>query len=660
VRTKARLWEYCIAVPAAVAAAVAPVVGFCLAFWRSAPVRDAVARVDLISPYALMSLAAALALTSLALAILRRSRQPQSGARARETQGLILELPATGFLLAASAVIFFLPLLHLWASALSVYSSIGGLLPFSDAYSYYLGAQRLLVEGRLDEWNSRRPLNALLLTVRLALTGGDLRGAMLIDAAMLGASCCLMAREVARDCGAAAGFMLFAALYLISREHVRVVGSESLGLTLATLASTLLWRGSRDGRRSIALLGLTMLTLALNARAGAFLTLPALIIWAGWAFRGSQRRYEWRSGAAAAGAVLAGFGLNALLLEMYAGHFGLGHDNFALTLYGLTTGQPDWTRLYADFPASKQMEGGELAHFAYAHAWQNLRDRPIDLLGALATGMRWWRLAFSAYIREVLSLVPGDSRLNDAFQAAIAIGVVCWLWLAKKERSTWMVLSAAAGLMLSAPVVFPDGTFRALVVSYPLFFLIAALAATAWQHRAEALASSPRVERGCIWPAAALSMTLVVAGFVGPAIAHALSPFQPVDPVTAPDSREVLVVWVGPGTPRLDILAPDSTESSFAPRIRDDDFARDMSQWPEHLVAADPSGRLHGPVTIMLAYDLQRDRLEMYWIIGPPAMRTDTWRTLQLIGQVRKDEWFHYFFVCAYATLPTPADEGNE
>jgi hypothetical protein len=80
----------------------------------------------------------------------------------------------------------------------------------------------------------------LLLTVRLALAGGDLRGAMLIDAALLGLSCALMAREVARDCGAPAGFMLFAMLYVIGREHARVVGSESLGLTLAALASTVL------------------------------------------------------------------------------------------------------------------------------------------------------------------------------------------------------------------------------------------------------------------------------------------------------------------------------------------------------------------------------------------------------------------------------------
>ena len=440
--------------------AVLPVVGFCFAFWRSPVLRDAVASLDLISPYLMMGLAVALTLASGASEVSRQSRPRSTASAAGEGKGTSLAAARFGVLSAACMMVFLLPLLHLWASAIGVYSSIGGLLPFSDALNYYAGAQRVLADGRLDEWNLRRPLNALLLTVRLALAGGDLRGAMLIDAAMLGLSCGLMAREVARDCGAPAGFMLFAMLYVIGREHARVVGSESLGLTLAALASTLLWRGARDGRRSIALCGLTLLTVALNARAGAFLALPALVVWAGWAFRHPGSQYDWKSAAAGFGAVLVGFAANALLLRIYAEGFALGQGNFALTLYGLSTGQPGWTRIYADLPTSKAMNEHALAQFAYAHAWQNIRDRPSDLLRALATGMTWWRLAFTAYVREVLSLLPGDSRLNDAFQVLIAVGAAVWLWNSRRDRSTWLVLSALIGLVLSAPVVFPDGMFR--------------------------------------------------------------------------------------------------------------------------------------------------------------------------------------------------------
>jgi hypothetical protein len=618
---------------------------FCFAFWHWAALRDAVVRADLISPYAMMGIAVALALASAGIEVSKLAVRRDVAADVDERDRAVLAEIPMGLLLAAGMIVFLLPLLHLWAAALSVYSSIGGLLPFSDALNYYAGAQRVLVEGRLDEWNSRRPLNALLLAVRLALVGGDLRGAMLIDAAILGLSCGLMAREVARDCGLPAGFMLFTMLYVVGREHVRVVGSESLGLSLAALASTLLWRAARDGRRSIALCGLTMLTLALNARAGAFFALPALIVWAGWAFRRSGRHYDWGSAAVALGAVVLGFGANAIVLRTYASDVGLGHGNFALSLYGLSTGHPGWTRLYADFPASKAMEERALAHFAYVRAWENIRDRPSDLLRSLSTGMTWWRLAFTAYVREVLSLVPGENRLNDVLQAFIALGVACWLWRSRRDRSTWLILSAFIGLILSAPVVFPDGLFRVLVVSYPLFFLVAAIATRPWRLRPEAPVSSPRLEHGGVWPALFLSVALAVVAFVGPAIAHRFSKARMVEPLSRTDGTQALVIRVGPGTPRLDVLAAGSAEASFVPRIRDEDFARDLSEWPEHLTGVSSSERMRGPMVILLGYDLQRGQAAMNWIVSRCTIPTDEWRTLEITGYPKRNGTLDYFFV---------------
>ena len=53
----------------------------------------------------------------------------------------------------------------------------------------------------------------------------------------------------------------------------------------------LLWQAAGERRLFWALAGLFLTSLALNARAGAFLALPALALWLGWLRRG-QRRFS--------------------------------------------------------------------------------------------------------------------------------------------------------------------------------------------------------------------------------------------------------------------------------------------------------------------------------------------------------------------------------
>jgi hypothetical protein len=645
----------CVAALIAGILGVLAVTSFLCVVWRSPPIRQAIVWIDLLSPSLLMDAAAFFVLGGAYTLLRKRAGWTDArgqGRNPRQEWEPIVTVPICGLLSASSAIIFTLPLIHLWVTVPSLYYSIGGLLPYSDAFDYYDGAMRLLVEGKLDEWNMRRPLNAMLLAVRLALAGHDLRWALLIQAVILGISCFLMARAIARDFGSAAGLILFASLYAVSREHVRIITSESLGLTLGALASTILWLGARERQRYVVAFGLVVMTVALNTRAGAFLTLPALVAWAGWAFRNAGQRFDWRFGTIAMGAVALGFALNAAWLKLYGGAFGIGNGNFAFTLYGFSTGQPGWTRLYADYPASSQLGSGAVNHFAYLHAVENIRAHPLDLLRGLWTGMRWWWLALWAYVRVILSLVPYPSYLNVVFQVLLAIGVGRWLWLFRRDPAEWLLLAAAAGFFLSGAVVFPDAGFRALVVSYPLFFLMAGLGAAAWRLP-DAGATTPPRQPVSTRPAIILSLALILLGFIGPAIGHRLERSRLVEPEARPGGEDVLVVRVGPGTPHLDVLAPDSVEPTFAPRVRDDDFARSLAEFPGQLADADPSGRLHGPVTVMLGYNLQRDRPGIFWIVGPAAMRTDEWRTMRLIGEIRDAGWFSYFYVSRFDPAPS-------
>jgi len=540
--------------------AVLTVASFLRIVWISPSIRQAIVWIDLLSPSFLMDAAALLAVGT-AYARLRRLAGWEEGTEEvrRGARDPLVPLPLLGLLGACSAVLFIVPIIHVWVALPSLYYSIGGLLPYSDAFNYYDGATRLLTLGHLDEWNSRRPVNAMLLAVRLALAGHDLRWALLIQAGLLGFSCFLMARAIAREFGAAAGLMLFACLYAVAREYVRSTMSESLGLTIGVLASTILWIGARRRERSLAALGMLLMTVALNARSGAFLTLPALIAWAAFAFRRDGQRVDWRSAAIATGAVAAGFLLNAAFLRIYAGTLGVGNGNFALTLYGFSTGRPGWTRIYADLPQAMQLSGDAQNHFAYVHALENIRAHPAALVRGLWIGMEQWSAAIWLYVRAILSLVPYPSLLNAVFQVSIGAGICVRLWRFRKDPAAWLLVATTAGFFGSGAVVFPDAGFRALAVSYPLFVLVAALGIATSAPDADTMEPAP-----ASWPAITLSAVLILLALGGPAVAHRFEPSHLVAPVDRTATEDdAIVVRVGPGTPHLDILAPGSDEPTF-------------------------------------------------------------------------------------------------
>ena len=72
---------------------------------------------------------------------------------------------------AITLLLFGLPISGLWRSGVSEPFIIAGLLPFSDAASYYSDALRVVEGFRFSAFSARRPLFPALLTVLLAVTG---------------------------------------------------------------------------------------------------------------------------------------------------------------------------------------------------------------------------------------------------------------------------------------------------------------------------------------------------------------------------------------------------------------------------------------------------------------------------------------------------------
>jgi hypothetical protein len=247
--------------------------------------------------------------------------------------------------LAGAVVAYLVPLVDRWENGRRAYASVAGVLPYSDARGYYIGAQQLLFDGDLDSFNSRRPLNAAFLTFRLAVTNLDLRWSLVIQAVLLGVASFLAARVVARDLGPVAGMALFAGIYGFAAFGVDTVMSESLGVTLGALALAALWTAVRDRRLWVAAVGLFLLTSGMNARAGAFLLLLALPIFLAWRFRRSER-FSWKTLGVTLGAVVAALATNVFLVVLLHGAPSNLNTNFNQSLYGLARGNERWTQIY--------------------------------------------------------------------------------------------------------------------------------------------------------------------------------------------------------------------------------------------------------------------------------------------------------------------------
>jgi hypothetical protein len=349
---------------------------------------------------------------------------------------------------------FCVPLFAAWHTGVW-WGMIGGGVPYSDPHIYFGGAERLLFLGDLDAYNSRRPLNAMFLAVRLAVTHLDLRLALLLGALAMGAATWLAVRAVARDLGAVAGLALFVGIFGFARVYGPTPMTEPLGVTFGALALAALWTAVTTRNRWAAVGGILLLTLALDARSGVVILPMLLPLWLARHLRRSGR-YDWRLLGACAAAVVVGTSMN------YAALAGLGGDtdnvmgNGGFLVYGMAKGLPSWDLLHPawhailnDHPETWQMTDADRNRFVNARAREEVRAHPGRFLGAaVQSEFNYLRIAK----QEVLLDVPlGRQR---PLMAAVALATVVALAVRARRRH-FRYLMIDVGLFASMAVIIP-------------------------------------------------------------------------------------------------------------------------------------------------------------------------------------------------------------
>lgn len=285
--------------------------------------------------------------------------------------------------LGASVLVFGIPVFAAWSGA-EWWAMIGGAVPWSDAQLYLGGAERLLFLGDLDVFNSRRPLNAMFLAVRLAMTGLDVRAAIVLQAVLVGGACYVAARAVSRDLGRLAGFALFVGLVGYSRVYVPATMSESLGVALGALAFAVAWHAVRDRSRRLAVGAAFLLISSLNARAGVVLMALLVPLWLARYLRKTSQLLDWKVLAASAAAVVAGLALNYAAVAGLGGNVDNAFGNGGYLLYGMAQGLPSWdvataslVQVYFDHPEIVAMTETERTRFVNTEARKAVLAHPV-------------------------------------------------------------------------------------------------------------------------------------------------------------------------------------------------------------------------------------------------------------------------------------------
>jgi hypothetical protein len=529
---------FAVAIPAAV------IGGFVVAIWESGWFRE---YVGVLAPYVAGLLYVTVGVLIVVSVPLRRLR-----ARFRFSSVEMLGGPLA---LCGAVLVYLVALAGKWEKGdRGGYSAIAGVIPWSDADGYFTGAQRLLFEGHLDDWNSRRPLNGAFLADRLALTNLDLRLALVIQATLLGVACYVAARTVARDLGSIAGIALFAGIYGFASFGVETTLSESLGVTLGALAFAALWNAVRDRDTWLSGAGVLLLALALSARPGTVVLVLVLPVFFAFYLR-RGKRINLRALALGATAIVAALGINLSVAASLDGAPSNLNGSFYPTLYGLAKGNEVWTKVYSDYPQLEKMSEPRANRFIRARAIEEIRRHPLTFVRGLAR-------SGGDYLQQTRDTIMGPVERGSvrwALYAGAALAGALALGL-RWRTSRWRVLIDLAlfgALVFAAPALFGlwEPEYLPLVVvagGYPAFVVSGTERVRPWVWNF-ALVS---------FAAIAVSIPLTTVRDAGPRVYAATVPFFALTFAGAAAILDRLVVGAHEPAPAR---APRLSKTSWVP-----------------------------------------------------------------------------------------------
>ncbi len=520
--------------------------------------------------------------------------------------------------LITTLILFALPLAGAWNSGVSEASFIGGLLPFNDANGYYSDAKELVSGFNLSVFASRRPLFTLALSSTFWFAQQNLQVALAIWVGLSALASYLLTCEIRRTHGSASSVFVLLLLFLYYRRFAGTTLTENIGFPLGAIGLTLLWHSatalnqSESLRRPILFCasGSFFLALALNARAGAFFVLPAILAWVAFICwqRDRQQIFTTRlkptlySLSSVFGAILLAFIINQTAFRIFGNPDGATFSNFSYTLYGLAVGGKNWTQVLIDHPGAQE-------HEIYGLAMEALRQNPTGIIWG---SLKAWYEYFDPNALGAFSFVSSSSDASTSVRSRQILYLlsyvsfaVCLYRFRKPENSLMIFL--ILGIVLSVPFVPPwdADSMRAYAATIPISATLPALCLAPLFRRVEkgALSNSPYN----VWTAAPVTLlfgtVLLVFLFLPPLVLNNLSKPIAVQSELSCRSNESLAHFrIDPGS-YVQVVNDDAVARTRLPFIRVSEFRDRLEIFsisnPER---AEDLAALNPPFTLLRAF----------------------------------------------------------
>jgi hypothetical protein len=464
--------------------------------------------------------------------------------------------------------------------------AIGGVVPISDSAGHYVSAQTFLREALLDTEGQRRPLNTVMTSLWLYLSGDDFELLLLIQALGFSVAAFLASAVVAALHGFRAGLLLFAFLLVFAEPYLPTTLTETNGIIFGILALVGFLFGLYRGSLAFFCLGALFLAMGLAIRPSALFVLPCVVV-AGALIFGAGRIKRLMVVACLVSAILIPSGISSLLNRTMSHHDGALNANLSYVVYGLVAGGKGWEQYGKDHPlALKGLPEVKQSQVILQASRRHFMEHPADLvlglvkgqvLGPLQTFAQMVRLGFLGAAGDTLRIIP---------PAAIII-VSLWfagvLWCQMASRTQVFTnrnfrvfcILFLTGYLGSIPFFYKDGGLRLHAAVLPVISYLLVWALLPPRTAAEHSLSSGNAGR---IPAGTVAFGLVLLGALGwISLIHPHNrKFETIPPAQQVKENEMMFVFK-PGWPQCDLTKFEHVRSDDRPRwfsgpIPDDDY----------------------------------------------------------------------------------------
>lgn len=407
-------------------------------------------------------------------------------------------------------LLFSLSLIYKWQTA-DNFSTVGGLFPIRDAYDYYQGAQTIIYGMDLSGSSTFRPIYTAFLATVMWIANGNLQMVLILLAVLNALAIFCVSIEINRvlqNSLFSAIFLVFG--YIFFRRFSGTLLTENLGFLMGNLALFFLLRGAASQKLNHILFGLFLLTFGLNARAGAYLILPVIVLWAAISFRASHS--FWKTFFTGMAVIFIGMAGNWLLAKAIHSPTSAMFSNYSYTLYGLAVGNKGWEQVLVDHP-------GVSANEIYTLAFNKIKNEPALFIQGITGAYSDYFVASRGAFSFLLLKRDRNDILNTILWTLSLLSLIT-AFIKREKKQYSLTLAFFAGIMLSVGLVPPiDSTnMRAYATTIPMSLYIVVSSGSLLSEFLFRKSNLALEKESNIYFPVSLSGIILIASFIVPVI----------------------------------------------------------------------------------------------------------------------------------------------